>query len=119
MRGLLPKTPSRRSFITRTVLALAWLSFGLCLVATIALTQTVASLQGPATTIIGSPVTFDSGITMQALQWVLSGLTGLFALSLSFLFREGGSSSDSGGGYDVQAFQEPPMAPRQLGGPDG
>ena len=119
MRGLLSKTPFRRSFITRIVLALAWLSFGLCLDATIALTQTVASLQGPATTNIGLPVTFDSGVTIQALQWVLSGLTGLFALSLSFLFREGGSSSDSGGGYDVQAFQEPPMAPRQLGGPDG
>lgn len=117
--GILPTVGGRRRQLRRWTLSLLWGSAGACLASTVGIIQATGALQF-AINFAGhteSQITFQTGTTLQVLQWLILSFSLLFALGVSLLFKDTGESVQYvGGGEPAKMMPGMTGAPMPPGG---
>lgn len=92
--GVLPTVGARRRLLRTWTLSLFWGSVGICLASTVGIVQATAALQLTVNyqDHAESLVIFQTGTTVQVLQWLTFSFSVLFALGVSLLFKDTGES---------------------------
>lgn len=112
-----PNSPSAKQlqFYKRVTLGSLWASIGLSLASAVSTTEVSTTCQLWSVEVAKSSIFASAGIALQVLQWLVVGLSVLFALATTSILSDTGFDALPGPG----GFGGPPMpgGPPSMGGP--
>lgn len=114
------RASSRRARARQAAIALTWASAAMAIAASVGSAQATSALQYITTGEWFNGLQINVGTTLQALQWAVVGMSLLYGLGISSIFRvKDGTIKSAGGDFNPKMALNGPTPPLSPGLPPG